>query len=241
MRLPDTYTWRARTLPVIIVCLPALILLGGGVAWQSRLGIALGLTITVASALASQLGRDRGRRRQAALWQSWGGSPTLQLIRHQGSRHPDRVARLHTAVQDVLGDTLPSAPEEQADPEAADAAYEDVIAKLRDRTRDRTRFPLVFDENANYGFRRNLLGLRPWGLGIALAVLLVAILLTLFTSGTLDHRAARWAVPAAVSLLLLLFWAAVVTPDWVRVPADAYAQRLLEAIETLRESSGTPA
>jgi hypothetical protein len=241
MRLPDAYTWRARTLPVVIVCLPALILLVGGVAWRSSLGVATGLTITVASALASQLGRDRGRRLQAALWQSWGGSPTLQLIRHHGSQHPDRVVRLHTAVREVLGDTLPTAAQEQADPDAADAAYEDVIAKLRGRTRDRGRFPLVFEENANYGFRRNLLGLRPWGLGLAITASVVAVLLVVVTKGTLDHRVAHWVVPAVLAFGLALFWLFIVKPDWVRIPADAYARRLFEAIEALREPSGSPA
>lgn len=234
MRLPDGYTWRARTLPVIIVSLPALVILVGGLAWQSRLGIATGLTITVASALASQLGRDRGRLLQTGLWDSWGGSPTLQLVRHRGSQHPDRVVRLHVGLEEVFGDELPSAEEEQADPDKADAAYEDVIARLRDRTRDRARFPLVFEENANYGFRRNLLGLRPWGIGIDLASLAVAALLLIVTKGTFDHRAAHWAVPAVVALVLALFWVFVVTPAWVRVPADAYAQRLFEAVETLR-------
>ena len=33
-----------------------------------------------------------------------------------------------------------------------------------DLTRKRDEFRLVFEENVNYGFRRNLLGLRPWAL-----------------------------------------------------------------------------
>jgi hypothetical protein len=241
MRLPDAYTWRARTLPVIIVCLPALIVLAGSVAWRSSLGVATGLTITVASALASQLGRDRGRRLQAALWQTWGGSPTLQLIRHHGSQHPDRVVRLHTTVREVLGDTLPTATQEQADPDSADAAYEDVIAKLRDRTRDRGRFPLVFEENANYGFRRNLLGLRPWGLGLAIAGLGRRRANGRRHEGNTGASRGALGRASRIGVRPRAVWLFIVKPDWVRIPADAYAWRLFEAIETLRELSEAPA
>ena len=235
MRLPDAYTWRARTLPVIITCLPAVVLLGTALAWRSPVGIATGAIVTVLSAVASQLGRDRGRALQPELWRSWGGAPTLQLMRHRGSRHPDRVIRLHREAEEVFHDPMPSRADEDGDPEAADARYEDVLAKLRERTRPRDRFPLVFEENANYGFRRNLLGLRAWGIGLALLTLLVAVALLLFASGPFSHRAARWSLPAVASLLLALFWWTAVTPAWVRIPADAYAERLLESIETLRQ------
>jgi hypothetical protein len=220
--------------PVLIACLPALVVLGGGVVSQSRLGIATGLTVTVLAALASQLGRDKGRRLQAGLWQSWGGSPTVQLLRHHGAARPDRVDRLHGRLAEAFGEVMPTAAEENADPEGADARYEDVVADARSRTRDRTDFPLVFEENANYGFRRNMLGLRPWGLAIALLTLAASIALMVLSSGSFGHRAARWSLPAAISLILAVFWWRAVTPEWVRVPADAYAERLIESIDALR-------
>ena len=236
MRLPDAYTWRARTVPVLITCLPALVLVGGGAVSQSRVGLASGLAITVLATLASQLGRDRGRRLQPGLWQSWDGSPTLQRLRHRGAVRPDRVARLHARIAEALGETLPSAAEEEMDSQAADARYEDVLADVRQRTRDRQQFPLVFEENANYGFRRNMLGLRPWGLAVSLVTLAASTALLLLSSGSFDDRAARWCLPVAVSLVLAGFWWRVVTPAWVRVPADAYAERLIESLDTLRLS-----
>ncbi len=46
--------------------------------------------------------------------------------------------------------------------------YDSATAYLRDTTRDRGRFPLVFQAMYDYGFRRNLWGLKPWGLTFAL-------------------------------------------------------------------------
>ena len=55
------------------------------------------------------------------------------------------------------------------------------MTSLREATRDTSRFPLVFAENANYGFRRNLWGLRPIGTGVAVVLLLFSWTLLLLT------------------------------------------------------------
>lgn len=44
------------------------------------------------------------------------------------------------------------------------------------------------------------------------------------------------AIVTAAVWLLLIVWVAVITPAWVRVPADAYGMQLLAACDTL----GTP-
>lgn len=46
---------------------------------------------------------------------------------------------------------------------------------LREQTRDPKMFPIVYEENVNYGFRRNLLGLKPTGAAIAVVGSLAAI------------------------------------------------------------------
>jgi hypothetical protein len=38
---------------------------------------------------------------------------------------------------------------------------------------------------------------------------------------------------AIAEALLLLFWKFIVGPGWVRRPADLYAERLLEALDTV--------
>lgn len=240
MRAVDTYTLRARVVPVLVVCLPPLVLLGAGVVSGSRLGIASGIIVTVLSALAGQLGRDGGRALQDGLWEKWGGSPTLRAFRYRGAASPERVARFHRDVEDVLGDPMPTSEEEEADPAAADDRYDDATGRLRALTRDKERFPLLFAENVNYGQRRNLLGLKPVGLIVAGITLIASVLLLLIAAESLDERAARYAPAAVAAGLVLCFWIFVVREAWVRLPADAYARQLVESVEVLRTAKAGP-
>ena len=87
------------------------------------------------------------------------------------------IPGLRRQVEEWIGYPLPTQQEEEACPAWADTKYEEAVTALREATRDTSRFPLVFAENANYGFRRNLWGLRP--IGTTIAVLLVLTCWTL--------------------------------------------------------------
>jgi hypothetical protein len=219
--------------PVLVVVLPPIFLLGAGIISSARVGIFAGLAITGVAAVFGQLGRDRGKRLEPGLWESWGGTPTLQQLRYRGTTDTAAVGRLHSRIEQVLGDPLPSDQEEQDDAPAADARYTEATRRLIALTTDHARFPLVFAENINYGMRRNLLGLRPIGIAVCLATVLAAALLLGLAGGHLPQRAARYAPGLGVALIELLFWIAVVSRNWVRMPAEAYASRLMESIEVL--------
>jgi hypothetical protein len=67
------------------------------------------------------------------------------------------------------------------------------------------------------------------------------ILLTLLATGTLAHKAARYGPAIGVSLLELALWIWIVRPQWVRIPAEAYADRLMEAVDLLdRQTTAAP-
>lgn len=232
----DAYTVRARLAPAALAALPVLGLFGGGLLAPSELA-KLGTTAVAASLLlASQLARDAGRRLQPRLWESWGGPPTVARLRHRGAQDVHRVERLHGRFEEALGARLPTRSEESAHPRRADAAYEDAVADLRNRTRDRSSFPLVFEENADYGFRRNMLGLRPWAIALALAVLATCAIALALSTGTFAERLRAWGWPAGVAIVAALVWWRAITPAWVKLTADAYADRLFEALDTLRDS-----
>jgi hypothetical protein len=128
-----------------------------------------------------------------------------------------------------------------ADLAGADARYEEISARIRARTRDRSRFGLLFSENVNYGMRRNLLGLKPLGIWVAALTVIASALLLLLTHGSLSARATHFGPGGTAGLLLLAFWLLVVTEDWVRTPAEAYADQFIAAIEILHgESSSRP-
>jgi hypothetical protein len=118
------------------------------------------------------------------------------------------------------------------DPDGADAVYETAVDVLKECTRDTSQFPLVSTENARYGFRRNMLGLRPFGLASSLLGLIVAIV----AAASITASRSAFLADAVIDLLLLLvFWWKTVTRAWVRRQAEAYAEALLRTIEHLAQ------
>jgi hypothetical protein len=235
----DAYSIRARWAPVFLVVLPLLILcfslVPGLPAWNKLWPLlgAAGIVI-----LVDQLGRDGGKRLQPALWASWGGAPTTAALRHRGAANPVLLARQHERIAAIVGHALPTAAEERADPVGADHVYQAAIAVLIARTRGRRReYPLIFVENCNYGFRRNMLGLRPWGRLLATAVGILALAaIAARLPGLVSFPLALAGVVLVVSATATAIWWRVVTPGWVQPVAWAYAERLLEAVETLAET-----
>jgi hypothetical protein len=133
---------------------------------------------------------------------------------------------------------LPTPAEEAADAAAAARSYAQAVAALREDTRDSARFPLIAAENADYGLRRNLLGLRGFGVAIALVVL-VACIATFALDPTGSSRLTACGVPFVYAACLLAIFLVVVTPDWPRTPADAYAERLLGSAGSLARRTPT--
>ena len=159
----DPYSRRARLYPGLIVTLPisilTVVLITSRPTWWSAAVVVIGAS--GAAYFGSQLVRSAGRGKQSALWASWGGAPTTQLLRFRGAQNRVAVQRRHDQLRRVFPDLVISdEAAESADPRSADEHYETAIQALIERTRDSRRFDRVFDENCQYGFRRNL-----WGCG----------------------------------------------------------------------------
>jgi hypothetical protein len=233
----DAYDRRARITPVVLVATPllpfavgALIQLPG---WQKLWGTAW----LVVPVLVEELGRDRGRRLQPELWRAWGGAPTTVMLRWRGPTNRIQVERRHALLRDRVGARLrlPTEAEEVQDPEGADAVYEIAVRALKEHTRDANQYPLVQNENARYGFRRNVLGLRPFGI----AASLIGLGAALVAAVAIRKVMAAFVVAAAVDVLLLLFWWRIVTEAWVRPAAEAYADALLRSLDRPAHNQGS--
>jgi hypothetical protein len=239
-RALDAYSIRARWAPVFLVAFPPLTLcialIPGLQAWHKLWPLLSAAGIVI---LVDQLGRDGGKRLQPALWASWGGAPTTTALRHRDAPNPVLLARQHERIAAIVGHALPTADEERADPAAADHVYQAAIAVLIARTRGRrTEYPLIFAENCNYGFRRNMLGLRPWGKLLAAAAGVLALAaISAGLAGLVNVPLALAGAVLVASAAAAMLWWRVVTPNWVQPVACAYAERLLEAAETLAETS----
>lgn len=231
----DEYDRGARIYPALLAVLPisiTFLILGVTSAtwWTGLSGLVLASGLW---GLVAQMGRYPGKKMEPSLWKSWGGPPTTVLLRHrEGNRV--RVARLHERLAAITQLTFPSAEDEQRDPDGADETYEAAAAELREATRDQTRFPLVFKENCNYGYRRNVLGLKPWAIGsCVLAACLTAVVLIFDQPDFLKVDDGLGVTLILMDLIGALAWSKLVTPEWVRQPAFAYAERLLESSRDL--------
>lgn len=229
----DIYAWKARRTPALLVLLPLAL---GTIAWLPLGAQATGIVLTAlsycgASALLTQLGRDAGKKREPALFESWGGAPTTRLLRHTDSVFdPLTLARYHRKLSSLLGHELPTIEDEEADPRQADAVYNAAARLLRELTRDHQTFPLVFQSVVDYGFRRNLWGMKPAGISLS-ALGLSASIAAIALREEADVATAL--VAAALCTTLAALWIFCINRDWVRTTAVSYAERLLASTETL--------
>lgn len=239
MKALDAYSLKARYYPTVIViaplCLMILSVASGKWDLLKSVGVAAVSTLGL-SYVMDQVGRDRGKRREASLFQAWGGKPTTRILRHRDTfldnttreRYHSKLARL------VEGIKMPMAKQEAEDPDAADSIYDSCAAFLREQTRDAKEFPLVFQENMNYGFRRNLWGMKPAGIVIsAIGALACSALATWrFLANKEEWLVA--AICGAICIALLVLWVCRFTPSWVKTTADEYARQLVSACDSLK-------
>ena len=229
----DRYTWHARTLPVYFTSVSAVLAIAAALPEGLNLPLASasGVVFVPLSYFFSQVGSDFGKRLEPSLWRSWGGPPTTRYLRHTNDEFNAATReRVHTRLREI-GLEIPTAAEEESDPDRADELYASAIDELRRRTRpgDTNRFPLVYTGNIEYGFRRNLLGLKKIGVGVSLVSLGAAGWALLNAWNTAGGFSPVPVVTTLLTVCIVLGWLLGVRPDAVRLTADRYARFLLEA------------
>lgn len=229
-----SYNLRARVQPVLLALFPIapLVLIDS----QMDLIAVRILILYLVGMLISQFGRDPGRKREAKLFERWGGKPSIAMLRHRDGRlaeHEKKRYRDYLGLH-VPGLQLASSEEEEKSPSRADEGYAQAISWLLTQTRNRERYPLIFEENVNYGFRRNVWALRtPAFVSECLALALIALHASAFWTGEI-YSTLR-SVPEIVWLgvLTVLLHASifvfVIREQWVKVQAERYARQLLSA------------
>lgn len=227
----DSYTWRARVLPVYLTVAPVVLMIAATLPEGLKLPLAGASAVVFVplSYFLSQIGSDFGKRLEPALWKSWGGPPTTRFLRHDNDEfNPATRVRVHDRLRS-LGLDIPTADQEETDGPRALQLYASAVDELRRLTRDTARFPLVYKGNAEYGFRRNMLGLKAFGVTLTL-VAIAGTGWALLHEWRAESVLAQ--VPAVIGLLtvgILLAWLVGVRSASVRITADRYANYLLEA------------
>jgi hypothetical protein len=241
----DNYSRQARLFPGLLTVFPPLMTV---LAWfpqllLSNIGTTL-LTIATSCGLLYALGswaRTRGKFLEAKLLKEWGGWPTTLKLRHAGPLDATTLARYHGFLEkNVPHWHAPTSEQELAAPANADGAYGSAVLWLKEKTRK--GLPLVDKENAQYGFRRNLLGMKPVGI-VLCALAAAASLLAIYSHATGITVAEFWALTSAqkpevwaatsVDFVALLAWLTLVRRRWVRQAGEQYAEALLAACDQL--------
>ena len=228
----DQYEIRARLFPALlsVVTLPAVVITLGFRDYPLVTGLLALFSAVGGPFLLATLVGERGRRLQERLFRDWGGPPTVALLRlgDQGQADPKRLQR-RTKLAEAWANALPSRDDELKNPAAADQAYESAISYLRERTRDRKAFPLVFTENCNYGFHRNLMAVRPLAIIVSAFASFALVAVILANWWALDFPWTDLAIGFIICLAVVGFWWAFPTERRVRAAAEIYAVRLLDS------------
>jgi hypothetical protein len=233
----DRYSLRARIYPAIIVLSPLFILglfLITDLEKYYHYATAL-VSFGLVSYLFAHLGRDCGKMKEVELFKIWGGKPSTVILRHRDNTIDSITKnRYHSLLnQKIDGINIPTAKEELANTQYSDQIYESCTKFLISKTRDINRFSLLFKENTNYGFRRNLWGMKK--LAIILIFLIIIVHAYYLTGGfqNLIHCCDKKLIPLIVYVSYLIFWFVVVTKNWVKLTAFEYSERLIETVQDI--------
>ena len=186
--------------------------------------------LVIAAFVLAQIARDAGKAIEAPLWASWGGPPTVRMLRHRDTTFaPGSKVLIHRHLARLgIIDHLPTAVEEHHDPARADEDYQTCSDWLRRKALElkaKSPFDVVHSENISYGYRRNILGIKKYGLTIVAIALVITVAAFFFNRQPFIELSGVIAVGA-----YLLFG---VTEAALKRAADEYSKRLLDAVQAI--------
>jgi hypothetical protein len=233
----DAYSLKARFFPALLALIPALAALAILISW-SKFGLT-NLIATVAIPVlvyaAADIARRLGKRIEEQIYQESGGKPSVTMLRYSDDTFDAAAkAQYRAFLSSKVNQPAPTEQNEKDNPETADAFYDRGGAWIRENTRVAAKFPVLFNENVTYGFRRNLLGLKWPALGLNLAIVLLCLIL-LYRKGTIDtddDMTLRLLVVLAFAVIHGLYMAFAVSKQSVIDASRTYARQLILSCET---------
>ncbi|MCY1191561.1 hypothetical protein D9M72_28040 [compost metagenome] len=234
----DTYSLKARVFPALIAGFPTLLLLFVLVPWDHLalsqvIAASMGLVLLFAFA---DMARHRGKKLQERLGT---GETPGQWLRGNPDVPEGSKDRYRNFVADQLRLPAPTLEDEKSDPERAADFYRSANAWLREETRDHVKYDLLFGENVTYGFRRNLLGLKPTALLCNLVVLVLCggiLYLRPSYFAALPNMDEKVYLAVAAVFLHSAYLMVAVHKSAVREASHAYGRQLILSCEALIRS-----
>jgi len=225
----DRYDRNARLHPALLTLLPAFLFV---FVWFPEVWTLFGAiaAFVVASGVLyalTRLVRRLGHGVERKLGERVGRLHTARLLSLADDRlSASMKARCRAYIETKSGVQLPSKEQEESDPRSADDERLVAVKWLLDYTRPTAAATLLLDENISYGFARNLLGFKPFGLVISGLVCAGSVW---FLAGTPSGSTVFivGSVLCGASLLAFVLWLLLVTEISVERASQLYAERIL--------------
>lgn len=236
----DAYSFRARLIPSIILVLP---IVTSTISWFPQIteitfvksGIVMIIILSILTPLVHSC-RIAGQNLQKRLLNKWGALPSVQYLRHRDATiAPETKIRYHHHLEALISwHVSPSQKEEEINPEDADNKYKSAVDWLISKSRDKNKYNLLFEENVSYGFRRNLLAIKAWGIVLASASIVVNIIFLFQLYGN-DVSIYPLSVVCStiISMCITAYYIFFIKESWVRNAAESYAKALLSTIDMI--------
>jgi len=222
LKVADAYERKARFFPAFIVVLPIIVFVMslnlGNEGWVMKLLVAGGAGSALVVALA-QMASAAGNRFGDNFWKRRGGLPTVRWLRSSDTSHSSQQKQQwFMAIKKLTGLDIPAAVNTRSQEE--DAIITDAIRQLRYQFRGKPTAKMVEKHNEEYGFARNLAGLRWVMLGSSLISLVGCATAWEFKHGSVIGCVFTGCL--FIYAAIMFFW----LPNYVERAGDRYAESL---------------
>lgn len=154
--------------------------------------------------------------------------PTSELSEITKKRYYRKLSQFEPEFTDFNCD------EEERNNKITKSLCESAICWLRAKTRDKTKFPLVIEENINYSYLRNIYYLKIPGIVLNSILLFVLGYLFCFTDITdTTLTTTLFYLQTALHILSILYLCFIITKNRLIKAAEKYSKALLEAIDLI--------
>lgn len=228
-KLFDAYTIKARILPALIAGLPSISLPFVLVPWD-HLGISNIVFSTMGFVLLYAFA-DFARRGGYSVEKRLGTRSTPELWHRSNHELPNGTKdQFRSFISTQIKQQAPTEVDEIERTILANDFYDSAASWLREYTRDKKIFNILFDELVTYGFRRNLLGLKIPSLCMNLVVLLVSSAILHFRPPYFDkimYIDEKLVTVLSVVFLHSAYMLLAVNATGVRDASKAYGKQLI--------------
>ena len=229
LNLSDSYERRARFLPAVLsllILIPLTPALGVPIlGWVNTLLGGSGIAAILAVGL-SHIASAFGNRLQRQLWSRWPhDSPTNRwLAPDDKSRSTQQKHQWYDAIKNMTGLDIQSAVS-TTDSTDLEPLINDAVTQLRNLLWKSAFTERLNIHNSDYGFARNLTGLRPvW---VSFSVLSVVACWIRFY---ITRQDLLWPITSTVLMLIAILLAYLILPAYVRQRAHHYAETFFSAV-----------